>query len=377
MSRTSVPTVRVSAPGKTILMGEHAAVYGRPALVAAVDRRLEVELSPAQRPGVALDLPAVGVREQVSWAALRRYADTTRSRWQDYRARPEPHLFRRLRGEDPAHLVKVALGEASAHLGTVAGEEGAPTILASALRLHLDSAIPIGAGFGSSAATAVAVLAACCAAHGHELDGPTLHHLALEVERRQHGQPSGVDQGTVIHGGLVWARRAADGEGVSLQPVRARSPLLGALRIYHSGAPEQSTGEVVAAVGARRQAVPGEVEGQLERMETATAALRVLLEAPAATSAELMALIGGFEACLEALGVVPPAVRAVIRRIEAAGGAAKISGAGALSGEGAGSVLVYHPDDTALGGLLPAHWQRLDLRLGAPGVRRESNAPSS
>ena len=39
-----IEKVRVSAPGKIILSGEHAVVYGYPAILAAVDRRLSVEI---------------------------------------------------------------------------------------------------------------------------------------------------------------------------------------------------------------------------------------------------------------------------------------------------------------------------------------------
>ena len=49
--------VRASAPGKLILMGEHAVVYGYPALTTAVDLRLEVTLEQGNAPGVAVQLP--------------------------------------------------------------------------------------------------------------------------------------------------------------------------------------------------------------------------------------------------------------------------------------------------------------------------------
>ncbi|HEY6552480.1 MAG TPA: galactokinase family protein, partial [Vicinamibacteria bacterium] len=62
----------VSAPGKLILMGEHAVVYGRPALVAAIDLRLRVSLSPADP--VILDLPGLGHLEHLSWREVRAYA---------------------------------------------------------------------------------------------------------------------------------------------------------------------------------------------------------------------------------------------------------------------------------------------------------------
>ena len=51
---------------------------------------------------------------------------------------------------------------------------------------------------------------------------------------------------------------------------------------------------------------------------------------------------------------------------------AKISGAGALSGSAAGSLLVYHPEPAEIDGWsFLDELERLDVRLGAAGVRVE------
>ncbi len=356
-----------SAPGKTILMGEHAAVYGRPALVAAVDRRLTVELRETGGGDVRLELPEVGVSESVSWEAIFDYARAARRRWREYDARPGPETFRRLRGDDPAHLVKVALGEAAERFGALSGDADPPGI-----ELRLASEIPIGAGFGSSAAAAVAIVGVVSRWRAGEPQVDEIERLALEVERRQHGAPSGIDTATVIRGGLVWAVRDASG-GVAVAPVAAGSPELGRIRVFNSGTPAESTGAVVSAVRARRDADRERFERLLERMEASTRELRRRLESGGET---LVAPIRDFETCLEEAGVVPPRIRETVREVEARGGAAKISGAGALTGRGAGSLLVYHPEDGEIDG-----WQsdesflnalaRLDVRLGAEGVRVE------
>jgi len=344
-------------------MGEHAAVYQRPALVAAVDRRLVVKISERERGGVRLELPQVAVRDEFSWDEIRRYGETCRRRWQSYSERPDPESFRRVRGEDPAHLVKVALAEAAAYLGE---QEGPP------LCLHLDSRIPIGSGFGSSAATAVAVVDAYLALRGVTLAPDELHRLSLEVERRQHGLPSGVDNATVLHGGIVWARTGASG-GVAATPIAARSRALERIQIFHSGTPAEPTGTVVAMVRSRKAAEPERYGALIDRIEAVTRELRRELETEGEAPDRLIGIIRTCEACLEALGVVPPAVRELIRGVEARGGAAKISGAGSLDGPGAGSLLVYHPEvGTIAGGELLDGRAPLDLCLGAEGVRRET-----
>jgi mevalonate kinase len=372
------PAVTVSTPGKLILMGEHAVVYGRPALVAAIDLRLRATFSvPLAPPGasrpmaeiVEIDLPGLTHRVTLSWGEVLAYARAARDGWTAYAARPDLAGFLELRGDDPAHIVKAALGEVAAALGEEAG--GAP-----GLGLRLDSELPIGAGFGSSAAAAVAVVAGYAAWRGRDdLDRDTIARLALEAERRQHGLPSGVDTTTSLHGGLLWARRLHPSQGGELacERLAADSPLLGRLRVYHTGTPPEATGAVVAAVRTRRDRDPAAYERLFDRMEAATRGLRAELGAAAERPERVTDLIREHQACLEALGVVPAPVRALVRRVEAAGGAAKVSGAGSLAGPGAGSLLVYHADSEAA-----AAWEllrpfaHLPVHLGAAGFRRET-----
>lgn len=364
--------VAVSAPGKLILMGEHAAVYGRPALIAAIDLRLTARFSPFPEGGVHLDLPGLGHAESTTWEELRAYARATRDRWDRYAEHPAPEVFREVRGEERAHVVKIALGEVAEALSG----DGSP-ILHEGLRLRIESELPIGSGFGSSAATATAVVAGLLAFAGTEDDPERIAHLALEVERRQHGLPSGVDGATVLHGGVLWARRLESGR-LETEPLEVRSPLLGRLRVYDTGTPAEPTGAVVAAVRALREREPDRHQELLDRMEAATRAFRDLLQEDTAglegDPDRALHLIREHEACLEGLGVVPEQVRNVVRQVEDEGGAAKISGAGALSGPGAGSLLVYHPDRERV-----ARWAFLrpfpfhPVHLGAPGFRREAS----
>ena len=409
-------------------MGEHAVVYGRPALVAALDLRLTVQISPLGDGTVRLDLPGLDHSEETAWGAIFAYARAARERWDAYSREPAPERFREVRGEDPAHVVKVALGEAAgASLqrphpealtpwpplpppptpltgrgGTRlerscfspsspgeggwegAGEEGrgdeglgrgnAVEATLPGLALRVESQLPIGSGFGSSAAMAVGVIAGYLAFRGDALDPDRIEDLALEVERRQHGFPSGVDSAAVLFGGLLWARRLPAG-GLETERLAPTSPLLRRLRVYDTGTPPESTGAVVAAVRARRDRNLAGHDRLLDRVEAATRAFRTQIERPAEDAAVVLELIREHEACLEELGVVPDAVRSLVRRVAAEGGAAKVSGAGSLAGPGAGSLLIYHPDPERI-----ATWPFLrsfpfhPVHLGADGLRRETDA---
>jgi len=69
-----------------------------------------------------------------------------------------------------------------------------------------------------------------------------------------------------------------------------------------------------------------------------------------------------------AIGVVPTAVQAIVEEIEHLGGAAKLSGAGSLSGPGAGCLLVLLPEDAEM----PTDLDEIIAPLGAEGVRVET-----
>ncbi len=371
--------IRVSAPGKAILMGEHAAVYGRPALVAAIDRRMHLELEVLDKaadgpsvegsePGLTFSLPQVVVEDTWTWRRVVDYAEGRRQAWRRWSEDPESFPFQRVLGTDPAHLVRVAVGETLLHLGELPHQSA---------RLTMHSEIPLGSGFGSSAAASSVAVQAVLEMMGVGGDGgpdrDLVGRLALEAERRQHGAPSGVDTATVIHGGALWVEKL-DGRLLTIPVELMNAEVMDRFRVFHSGAPDQATGEVVAAVRALRDRDPTSFDAALDQASTLTVRLRELLEKPCSSAmGRAQSLVRSFGAWLESIGVVPDEMTRVFRAVERAGGAAKVSGAGALEGPGAGSVLIFHPEPEKLDRLAELEsLERLDLKLGAPGLRVES-----
>lgn len=362
MTETVRQTV-VSAPGKVILMGEHAAVYGHPAVVAAIDLRLKVVASARKDDGVTVDLPELEHAAETNWDRVIEYVDACRDHWQaTFAADGSPADYAPLDGP-PERLVMIALGETLA-LGDDVPRRG--------IDLRIESGLPLGSGFGSSAALAAGVAASYLEVVGRDKDQELIRRISHEVERRQHGSPSGVDNSAVIQGGVLWAQKNDDGELV-LEPIASRSPLLSCLRVFHSGHPAESTGVLVAAVRRRVDKARKRFKSVLERIDRATHELKNVLLGEHDEPSRLIALIKQAEAALEELGVVPEPVKRIIRRIEAAGGAAKISGAGALTGEGGGSILVYHPEPEQIQGYLSG-WLPLPVSLGSDGLRSEESA---
>ena len=356
----------ISVPGKLILMGEHAAVYGRPAVVAALGLRTTARVRAGDAEELELDLPDLDYRERCSWNDIAEFGRRRRARWERYRSEPTPENFAALRSRDAAAVVKIALAEALSDLGSRRQGERSGNRWPS-VRLTVRSELPLGSGFGSSASVAVAVAAAMFAACGEPRDRERIAGVALEVERRQHGQPSGIDHATVLRGGFLFLEPS--GDRLRVTELDRSAWFRSGVRVFDSGAPAETTGEVVALVRGLRDRRPERFGRILDAMEQQTRAFARAMTGGRTAWPEVLAAVRGFERSLEEIGVVPEPVRRAVRRVEAVGAAAKVSGAGALAGPGAGSLVVFWPPEAGPdpGALLP-DYRSLDAPLGVAGL---------
>jgi len=286
-----------TAPGKLILLGEHAVVYGQPAIAlpcAAV--AVHVGVSPSDGP-----LTVTSAQGDGRPALVVHIADA-----------PEDDFI--------AAAVRAALA--------ARGRDAA----SAPWHLALSSTIPEGRGMGSSAAVAVALVKAICTACGEDAEPEEARELAMAGERLAHGRASGIDPAVV-----AYARPIRFHNGV-VTPLRVREPL--AFVVADSGE-SGGTHEAIAGVRARRDRQPGTYDGWFARIGG------LVGDAVAALASgdvlRLGRLMDTNHLILQALGVSTP-------RLDRLVGAARSAGAlGAkLSGGGGGGIVVALVRDDAL-----------------------------
>ncbi len=147
-------SVSAFAPGKLILMGEHAVVYGHPAVAMAVNRGTRVTLSSSSGP-TALEQSPVS----------------------------DPRLLQAIHSVLPEHGISV----------------------------HIESNLPIGRGMGSSAALAVALARSAMLWEKVPATDEAINKRAFAIERIFHGNPSGVDHTVSMRGGVVQYQKGTNG----------------------------------------------------------------------------------------------------------------------------------------------------------------------
>lgn len=136
--------------GKLILCGEHAVVYGHPALAVAVNQGATVRLRAVEGPTHVVS-PSI---------------------------------------DDPRLLEAVI---------SIVGESG--------WAVTIESDLPIGKGMGSSAAIAVALVRAFAHSQGKSLSLDEVYAKAYAAEAAFHGTPSGLDHAVASRGGMLWFER--------------------------------------------------------------------------------------------------------------------------------------------------------------------------
>jgi len=247
------------------------------------------------------------------------------------------------------------------------------------VRVSTQSRVPAGSGLGGSSALAVAVAAAAARAVGRDLDSEGLWPIVRDAEAQCIGVPTGIqDYLAAIHGGVL---------GVRLEP--------GAVRVDRLSADPAAVEESLLLVdaGATRfsginnwDVFKGQIDGDAGVREALAAIVGVAGEARRAFEAgrldEIAALIAREWQARKLLapGVSTPEIDRIAAVAEAAGGAAKVCGAG-----GGGMVAVWArpgPRDggsreRARGALREAGFRVVPFRVDLRGLEVESEPPDA
>ena len=161
-----MPAISASAPGKIILFGEHAVVYGQPAIavpVHQVQARAIVRAQPGAQ-GIKVLAPDISLSSSLANLPL------------------EDAVAQAI------HLTLEAMGIKNP----------------PACTLMISSTIPLAAGMGSGAAVTVAIVRALSGFMGHPLPDQIVNQIAFEVEKLHHGTPSGIDNTVVTYAKPVY-----------------------------------------------------------------------------------------------------------------------------------------------------------------------------
>lgn len=280
-----------SAPGKLILFGEHAVVFGEPALSTAINLRAEVFARPHSE-----------------WLADGASLDEPRYRY-----------------------VKAAVSKARAK---------------GPLWIEIRSMVPSGAGLGSSAAVTVATLGAIHGMAG-PLDAEAIASEAFEVEHEVQGRASPIDTSTAsAGGGILVLRQPQEGLLWSLRRDRRewflhRQSLPQLDFVIGNTGISAATGPLVAQVKDRVDREPRAAESIREIGTITLDGLRALQRRDFVAAGRLM---DRNHSILTSLGVGHPALDRLVEAARPSSFGAKLTGAG-----GGGSIvaLTDQPDKTA------------------------------
>ena len=256
--------IQESAPGKAILFGEHAVVYGKPAIA----------------------VPLSGIRAAVTGIAT---ADALAIVAEDLAPFPL-----KIGGEHAEQTSPLAL------MARLTAKRLGATKLTGEFRIRSD--IPIASGLGSGAAVSAALGRAIAQLHGAKISDADLNRLVFEVEKIHHGTPSGIDNTVVVFEMPLYFVKGEGAEFISfgkpLRLVLANSGIasltrdaVADVRSLARGAPAR-TGRVFDEIGNIVNEARDCIErGERDRLGALMTANHRLLQALTVSSPELDVLV--------------------------------------------------------------------------------------
>ncbi|PUU72577.1 GHMP kinase [Tuber borchii] len=348
----------VSAPGKVIVYGEHAVVYGKAAIAAALSLRSYLLVTPLPKTSRTLTLNFTDINlnhtwdiDSLPWATFSKpgkkkyYFDTVE--------RLDKELLEVVKPLVVTIPGKVQQGAASAflYLYLMLGSKHAPASIYT-----LRSTIPIGAGLGSSASISVCLSTALQLQMGTlaaPFEGMLSNETQLQLKRINnwsfvgemciHGNPSGVDN-TVATGGRAVLFKRTDyslppevthlrKQWIHFNPVHSFPEL--PLLLVDTRQPRR-TAEQVANVRNMLNAHPEITQSMLDTIDRITAEAHDVISDPDFSSfagspslARLGELIRINHGLLVSLGVSHPKLERIRELIDHTGiGWTKLTGAG-------------------------------------------------
>ncbi len=270
--------ISTSAPGSLMLLGEHAVLHGKHALVCAINRRISIQLIPVADDSVEIA------------SELGEYQSLL------------PDL-----AEHPSF--KFVLQAIKQHRDRIP----------SGFKLKIDSEFSADIGFGSSAAVTVATHAALMKwVDGTEPSKEELFAHALESVHTVQGRGSGADLAASIFGGIVVYSTVPE-----FQSVEAILPLTAVYCGYKT-----PTAAVIQTVEALRKADPAKFERIFSEIDMGVREALVALEEDDRT---LFALVlDRNQQLMDEMGVNTPELREIVEalRNDPEIGGSKISGSG-------------------------------------------------
>jgi len=362
-------SVTVSSPSKLHLSGEHAVVYGKPAVLVATNKRLSVTLShqlPVSNRQTIYSSNSTLSNEKLSKTSshprLRQVPDGTWLR------RDSNNNLLEIRKSDKYidHICKIF--------------EQKYKLVIGHLSLDIYSDVPIGKGMGSSAALAAALIGALSQFYKKPWNISLINELAYKAEKFIHVNASGGDTSISCMGGLLWFRREFEFLK-TFWSLPFKFPVKWQDFVLIDTGRSESTGDLVKLVNQnyifRRKFIPSLpkdsgsnfYENVFNEIEKTTK--QMVLSIKLNNEKLFMQTISQNQMLLEKIGVVSKNVKKLVRLIEQKGGVAKISGAGGIK-TGSGIIIGYHQKPDIIKQIAKEFgYNTFQVKLGGEGVKIE------